>query len=373
MHRGDAPLSEVADREIRARVVAELTGAGPLEPYMNDPNVEEIDVNSHLVDLGDLQRRSQGRRRSAVELVRRSDRLPEAARPRMNGTGEGRLDTQSPMLTFQSDDGSRVVMVLGGRHRARHLDPPAHRDPPVRPAPGGPRRAGRTGACSRSRLVPQLAGDDPVRVHGARERSARRRQDDAADRTARRGVAARADHHGREEPARAAPRGRPAAPRRAGAVHPPLQRRRRGRDHDPPARRADPPPQPRPRRGRRAGRGRSARHARRRVDVQAGLAGHDPRPHRRRRDPAARLLRVEVEHEPARVRRVEPDRADRRLRRSTSISSATRSRRRTDPPGHVDHRDRWARRARRSGDHRGVGHRRRRRAGRSSLRCRHVI
>ena len=33
----------------------------------------------------------------------------------MTGTGEGRLDTQSPMLTFQADDGSRVVMVLGGR------------------------------------------------------------------------------------------------------------------------------------------------------------------------------------------------------------------------------------------------------------------
>ena len=33
---------------------------------------------------------------------------------RMTGTGEGRLDTSSPMLTLQSPDGSRVVMVLGG-------------------------------------------------------------------------------------------------------------------------------------------------------------------------------------------------------------------------------------------------------------------
>ena len=31
-----------------SRVVAELTGTGPLEPYMSDPSVEEIDVNSHL-------------------------------------------------------------------------------------------------------------------------------------------------------------------------------------------------------------------------------------------------------------------------------------------------------------------------------------
>jgi len=33
---------------------------------------------------------------------------------RMTGTGEGRLDTSSPMLTLQSRDGSRIVMVLGG-------------------------------------------------------------------------------------------------------------------------------------------------------------------------------------------------------------------------------------------------------------------
>lgn len=115
MHRGDPPLSESADREIRARVVAELTGTGPLEPYMTDPNVEEIDVNSHLscwvtysdgrkVDVGALWP-------SAVDLTAYQKRLAR----RMTGTGERRLDTQSPMSTFQSDDGSRVVMVLGGR------------------------------------------------------------------------------------------------------------------------------------------------------------------------------------------------------------------------------------------------------------------
>ncbi len=115
MHRGDPPLSEMADREIRSRVVAELTGTGPLEPYMSDPTVEEIDVNGHRstwvtysdgrkVDVGQLWD-------SAADLTAYQKRLAR----RMNGTGEGRLDTQSPMLTFQADDGSRVVMVLGGR------------------------------------------------------------------------------------------------------------------------------------------------------------------------------------------------------------------------------------------------------------------
>ena len=115
LRRGASPLSEMADRDIRARVVAELTGTGPLEPYMTDPTVEEIDVNSHTstwvtytdgrkVDVGALWD-------SSASLTAYQKRLAR----RMTGTGEGRLDTQSPMLTFQADDGSRVVMVLGGR------------------------------------------------------------------------------------------------------------------------------------------------------------------------------------------------------------------------------------------------------------------
>ncbi len=115
MHRGEPSLDESVDREIRARVVAELTGAGPLDPYVTDPDVEEVDVNSHestfvtyndgrKVDVGALWE-------SQADLTAYQKRLAR----RMSGTGEGRLDTQSPMLTFQSDDGSRIVMVLGGR------------------------------------------------------------------------------------------------------------------------------------------------------------------------------------------------------------------------------------------------------------------
>ena len=115
LQRGAAPLPLDIDRELRRRVVAELTGAGPLDPYMNDPGVEEIDVNSHehtwvtyadgrKVDVGALWD-------SPAALTAYQKRLAR----RMTGTGEGRLDTQSPMLTFQADDGSRVVMVLGGR------------------------------------------------------------------------------------------------------------------------------------------------------------------------------------------------------------------------------------------------------------------
>lgn len=114
LHQGEAPIDRTTDREVRARVVAELTGTGPLEPYMSDPLVEEIDVNSHQstwVTYADGRKVDVGRLwESASDLTAYQKRLAR----RKATTGEGRLDTQSPMLTFQSDDGSRVVMVLGG-------------------------------------------------------------------------------------------------------------------------------------------------------------------------------------------------------------------------------------------------------------------
>lgn len=114
LRHGLRPLDPAADLRVRADVVADLTGTGPLESYMSDPDVEEIDVNSHRstwityadgrkVDVGQLWP-------SALELTAFQKRLAR----RMTGTGEGRLDTSSPMLTLQTDDGSRVVMVLGG-------------------------------------------------------------------------------------------------------------------------------------------------------------------------------------------------------------------------------------------------------------------
>jgi pilus assembly protein CpaF len=114
LRAGARPLDHDAERLLRARVVAELTGAGPLEPYISDPTVEEIDVNgpaSTWVTYTDGRKVDVGRLwQTATELTAFQKRLAL----RMTGTGEGRLDTSSPMLTLQSPDGSRVVMVLGG-------------------------------------------------------------------------------------------------------------------------------------------------------------------------------------------------------------------------------------------------------------------
>lgn len=114
LRTGIGPLGIDDEHDVRSRVVAELTGAGPLEPYLSDDGVEEIDVNSatstwvtyangRKVDVGALWA-------STADLTAFQKRLAL----RMRGTGEGRLDTSSPMLTMQSNDGSRIVMVLGG-------------------------------------------------------------------------------------------------------------------------------------------------------------------------------------------------------------------------------------------------------------------
>jgi pilus assembly protein CpaF len=114
LQRGLRPLGQRAEQQTRSRVVAELTGAGPLEQYLSDPEVEEIDVNgpaSTWVTYTDGRKIDVGRLWStAADLTAFQKRMAL----RMTGTGEGRLDTSSPMLTLQSRDGARIVMVLGG-------------------------------------------------------------------------------------------------------------------------------------------------------------------------------------------------------------------------------------------------------------------
>ncbi len=113
LRAGEPPLSAATDSELRRRVLAELFAFGPLQPWMDEPDVEEVDVNSHLhtfVTYSDGRKVDVGRLwPSPAALTAYQKRLAL----RM-GTGEGRLDTSSPDLTLQSPDGSRVVLVLGG-------------------------------------------------------------------------------------------------------------------------------------------------------------------------------------------------------------------------------------------------------------------
>ena len=117
LQRGEGLLDEGTERSLRAAAYAETVGAGPLEPYMHDPDVEEIDVNSHRVTWVSY---SDGRKENLGQLWDSPDDL-YAFQRRLTlsmGVAEARLDEQSPMVTLQAPDGSRVVMVLGGPGRS---------------------------------------------------------------------------------------------------------------------------------------------------------------------------------------------------------------------------------------------------------------
>ncbi len=116
LHRGDGLLDDDTDRELRRLAYAETIGTGPLEQYMTDETVEEIDVNSHLVTWVSYE---DGRKVNLGQLWDSPDELA-AYQSRLTlsmGVSEARLDEQSPMVTLQAPDGSRVVMVLGGAGR----------------------------------------------------------------------------------------------------------------------------------------------------------------------------------------------------------------------------------------------------------------
>ena len=113
LRAGSLVLSRPAAQALRLRVLADLFGMGPLHPWWDDVDVEQIDVNSHRqtwVTWIDGTKRDIGQLwPSASELTKYQQRLALTM-----GTGEGRLDTSSPDLTLQAPDGSRVTMVLGG-------------------------------------------------------------------------------------------------------------------------------------------------------------------------------------------------------------------------------------------------------------------
>ena len=116
LQHGLGVLDPITEQSLRSQAYAATIGAGPLDTYFADPEVEEIDVNSHLctwvsyadgrkVDLGQLWE-------SADDLTAFQQRVTLSM-----GLSESRLDEQSPMVTLQAPDGARVVMVLGGPGR----------------------------------------------------------------------------------------------------------------------------------------------------------------------------------------------------------------------------------------------------------------
>jgi len=87
-----------------------LFRAGPLEPYLADPDVENVLINGHSevwVDYSDKPRRRVPALTSSDEELR--ELLREMAR--RHGGGERTLSTSSPTLALRLPDGSRLQAV----------------------------------------------------------------------------------------------------------------------------------------------------------------------------------------------------------------------------------------------------------------------
>lgn len=177
--RGLSPLDDDADRRLRAvAYAAETLGAGPLEPFMRDPAVEEIDVNSAASTFVFLLRRAQDRRRAIVGVGRRPRRLPEPPDPFYGGV-------RGPPRRTEPDGHPPSARRFASRHGARRADPLLG-SPRTRASPSADSPCTRSGSTGLRRgHVPDLAGASARRVSASGDddaglRRAGRRQDDAA-------------------------------------------------------------------------------------------------------------------------------------------------------------------------------------------------
>jgi pilus assembly protein CpaF len=108
---GASPLIE-DEGQLKRNIVATLTGLGPLQPYLDDPEIEEIWVNSPA--------RIFVAKNGVAELTSTvlSDREIRDLVERMLQTSGRRVDVSSPFVDASLPDGSRLHVVIPDVTRA---------------------------------------------------------------------------------------------------------------------------------------------------------------------------------------------------------------------------------------------------------------
>lgn len=102
---GSVPL--LADEgEVARQVLAELTGLGPLQPYLDDPSVEELWINAP--DSIYVAREGVSER---VPLVLTEQAVRDLVERMLQSTGR-RVDLSSPFVDASLPDGSRLHVVI---------------------------------------------------------------------------------------------------------------------------------------------------------------------------------------------------------------------------------------------------------------------
>jgi pilus assembly protein CpaF len=114
LRAGEPGLTQTDEAEVVDMVLAEMFGLGGLQRYLDDPEVENIDVNG--VDRVFVTY-ADGRTTRVSSVAPSEDALLATIKnaARRLGLGERRWDTAEPILDLQLADGSRLHAVLGGR------------------------------------------------------------------------------------------------------------------------------------------------------------------------------------------------------------------------------------------------------------------
>ena len=101
------PLNSLEREQLFTEIQDEVTGLGPLEPFLKDPAVSDILVNTYkniyVEKLGKLQR-TDARFRDDAHLMKIIDKI-------VSSVGR-RVDESSPMVDARLMDGSRVNAVI---------------------------------------------------------------------------------------------------------------------------------------------------------------------------------------------------------------------------------------------------------------------
>jgi pilus assembly protein CpaF len=101
------PLSEVERASLEDEVLNETFGLGPIEPYLHDPDVSDILVNTHgqvYIERYGLLERTDTRFDDDEHLMKIIDRI-------VSRVGR-RVDESSPMVDARLPDGSRVNAII---------------------------------------------------------------------------------------------------------------------------------------------------------------------------------------------------------------------------------------------------------------------
>lgn len=100
------PLGALDESSLRKRLGDHLTGLGPLQPYVDDPTVEEIWINAP--DRVFVARSGVN---EATPLVLDSESVRDIVERMLRPTGR-RIDTSQPFVDASLADGSRVHVVI---------------------------------------------------------------------------------------------------------------------------------------------------------------------------------------------------------------------------------------------------------------------